>query len=90
VRINDITDGTSNTLIVVEAAGAGIPWMKTDDVDITKHPALGDRDGFSSVHAGGVQGLMGDGSVRFLSNSIAAQTLKALFTRDGGEPVGPF
>jgi uncharacterized protein DUF1559 len=90
VKIADITDGTSNTVIVVEAAGAGIPWMKPDDVDVIKHPALGDRDGFSSDHAGGVQGLMGDGSVRFFSQAINPQTLKALFTRDGGEPVGPF
>ncbi len=90
VKISDITDGTSNTLIVVEAANAGIPWMKPDDVDIAKHPTLGDHDGFSSDHAGGVQGLMGDGSVRFLTQSIAAQTLKALFTRDGNEVVGSF
>jgi hypothetical protein len=90
VKIDDIKDGMSNTLLVVEAANAGIPWMKPDDVDITKHPALGDRDGFSSYHVGGVPGLMADGAVRFLSQNIAAETLKALFTRDGGEPVSSF
>jgi prepilin-type processing-associated H-X9-DG protein len=90
VAIKDITDGTSNTLLIVEADGAGIPWMKPDDVDVTKHPTLGDRDGFSSSHPGGVHALMGDGSVRFISQSINAQTLKALFTRNGGEVVGSF
>ena len=90
VKITDIIDGASKTLMVVEAAAAGIPWMKPDDVDVAKHPALGDRDGFSSDHTGGVHGVMGDGSVHYLSNSINAQTLKALFTRDGGETVGPF
>lgn len=90
VKFNDITDGMSNTLIVVEAVGVGIPWMKFDDVDVVKHPVLGDRDGFSSDHAGGVQGLMSDGSVRFFSQAINAQTLKVFFTRDGGELVGPF
>jgi hypothetical protein len=90
VKIDQITDGSSNTLLVVEAALAGIPWMKPDDVDVTKHPALGDQDGFSSKHAGGVHGLLADGAVRFLPQDIAAQTLKALFTRDGGEPVGGF
>ncbi len=90
VAFKDITDGASNTLLVVEADGAGIPWMKPDDVDITKHPSLGDRDGFSSSHMGGVHGLMCDGAVRFISQNIDAQTLKALFTRDGGEPVGSF
>jgi prepilin-type processing-associated H-X9-DG protein len=90
VTFRDITDGASNTLMIVEADGAGIPWMKPDDVDITKHPTLGDRDGFSSSHTGGVQGLMCDGSVRFFSQNISLQTLKGLFTRNGGETLGDF
>ena len=90
VKIKDITDGTSNTLVVVEASKAGIPWMKPEDIDITLHPAPGDPSGFSSDHAGGFQGLLGDGSVRFLSQNMSQQVLNALFTRDGGEPVGSF
>jgi type II secretory pathway pseudopilin PulG len=90
VNLREITDGASNTLLVVEAADAGIPWMKPEDVDITKHPSLGDSSGFSSHHTGGVHGLMCDGQVRFIPNAIDPQTLKALFTRDGGEPVAPF
>jgi hypothetical protein len=88
--IADITDGTSNTLLVGEAVNAGIPWMKPEDIDITAHPSLGDRDGFSSDHTGGIQVLMCDGAVRFVSQSIAPATLKALFTRNGGETVGDF
>ena len=88
VGITDILDGTSNTLMVGEAANANIPWMKPDDVDIRAHPAIGDRDGFSSDHTAGVHFLLGDGSVRFVSQSITQQTLQALFTRDGGEAVG--
>jgi hypothetical protein len=90
VKIMDITDGTSNTLIVVEAAKAGIPWMKPEDIDITLHPTLGDPGGFSSDHTGGVQGVMADGSVHFLSQNISQQVLDALFTRDGKEAAGPF
>ena len=89
-KISDITDGTSNTLIVGESTGAGIPWMKPEDIDITTHPALGDAKGFSSDHVGGVQFLMCDGSVRYISLNINPATLQALFTRDGGEPVGEF
>jgi hypothetical protein len=34
--------------------------------------------------------LMCDGAVRFISQSVNPQTLKALFTRNGGEPPGAF
>jgi prepilin-type processing-associated H-X9-DG protein len=90
VKIPDITDGASDTLLVVEAGDAGIPWMKPEDIDIAKHPSLGDQSGFSSRHIGGVHALMCDGSVRFLPQSLDPQTLKALFTRDGKDIVGPF
>ena len=43
-----------------------------------------------SFHTGGVNTLMGDGSVRFLGASIAMQTLVALASRDGGEVIGEF
>jgi prepilin-type processing-associated H-X9-DG protein len=90
VKILDVTDGASNTMMVGEAEGANIPWMKPADIDITKHPSLGDRDGFSSNHTGGVNVVMCDGSVRFITLTINPQTLKAIFTRNGGEPVGDF
>ncbi len=40
-----------------------------------------------SFHTGGVQIVRGDGSVSFLSQSIATQTFVAMVTRDGGEVV---
>jgi prepilin-type processing-associated H-X9-DG protein len=89
-RLAEIMDGTSNTIMVGEAANANIPWMKPEDVDVTVHPSLGDRDGFSSDHTGGVNVLMCDGSVRLLPLSVARDVLKALFTRNGGEIVGSF
>jgi prepilin-type processing-associated H-X9-DG protein len=44
----------------------------------------------SSRHTSGVNVLFGDGSVRFVSNSIALPTWRALGSRDGGEVVGEF
>jgi prepilin-type processing-associated H-X9-DG protein len=40
-----------------------------------------------SYHAGGVNAMLMDGSVRFVTNSIPRETWWALGTRNGGEPV---
>jgi prepilin-type processing-associated H-X9-DG protein len=90
VKFSAVLDGLSNTLMVGESAGANIPWMKPEDVDIAAHPSLGDSAGFSSDHSGGVHFLMGDGAVRFIALTIAPQTYQALLTRDGGEVVADY
>jgi len=43
-----------------------------------------------SNHAGGVNVVFADGSVRFIRNSISLQTWQAIGTRDTGEVVGDF
>jgi len=44
----------------------------------------------SSAHVGGMQVLMGDGSVRFLSLNISLTTYRNIVTPNGGEVVGEF
>jgi prepilin-type processing-associated H-X9-DG protein len=39
----------------------------------------------TSYHPGGVNLLMGDGSVRFIKDSIALNVWRGLSTRNGGE-----
>ncbi len=43
-----------------------------------------------SFHTGGAHVLLGDGSVRFVSESLDLETLRALVTRNGGEVVAEF
>jgi hypothetical protein len=44
----------------------------------------------ASTHAGGIQGLMGDGAVRFLNENMDVNTYRALVTIRGSEIVGEF
>ncbi|HEY4259386.1 MAG TPA: DUF1559 domain-containing protein [Schlesneria sp.] len=44
----------------------------------------------NSPHTGGVHALLGDGSVRFLSENLDFATLNRLVTRDDGQVVGEF
>jgi hypothetical protein len=88
--ISDIPDGTSNTLLIGECGHARIPWTKPDDIEVSKHPKIGDPDGFSSYHRGGCQFLLCDGTVRFINLAISQSLLDALYTRNGGETVGDF
>ncbi len=74
VDIARITDGTSNTIAVVEAKEA-VPWTKPEgdlpfDADPQKPETLRTlRDPLGGHHAGGFNALFCDGSVRFLKDS---------------------
>jgi prepilin-type processing-associated H-X9-DG protein len=81
--ISGFTDGTSNTLLVVEGTNA-VPWTRPDDIDLaTIAGSIGSR------HPGGANALFADGSVRFLKTTINPVLLQALGTRNGGEVVSP-
>ena len=90
VQIADVTDGTSNTIMVGEVAYAGIAWTAPVDINIEDNPDIGDPDGFSSDHVGGVHFLMTDGAVRFVSENIDSQTLENLYLRNDGNAIGGF
>ncbi|MCA8987405.1 MAG: DUF1559 domain-containing protein [Planctomycetaceae bacterium] len=47
-------------------------------------------ESFSSIHKGGAQCALADGSVRFISENLDAGIQKALATRAAGEVVGEF
>ncbi len=78
-----ITDGTSNTILAVEAR-RDIPWTKPEDIPFDSKAPLPELGGFLE---NGFNALFADGSVHFLKKSIQPQVLKALITRDGGEVI---
>ncbi len=81
--IAQITDGTSYTILAVEAR-RDIPWTKPEDIPFNLNAPLPDLGGFTPD---GFNALLADGSVRYLKKSIAMNLLKALITRDGGEVI---
>jgi hypothetical protein len=84
VKINEITDGLSNTIFVGEVAGANIPWMKPEDVPVERFAAGATGGGLSSKHTLRVHFLMGDGTVQSLPNNPAKPAMSK-FTRDGSD-----
>jgi prepilin-type processing-associated H-X9-DG protein len=86
LTMDDIQDGTSNTIAVVEMRTTNPSWAAPSSVDINQLSA-GLPQG---NHPGGNNVLMADASVRFVARSINPQTLRALATRKGGEAVNGF
>jgi prepilin-type N-terminal cleavage/methylation domain-containing protein/prepilin-type processing-associated H-X9-DG protein len=78
----------------------GAPWMHHQHRYQHISPPNGRSCGFfavgkstmppSSRHAGGVNVLLGDGSVRFVRDAIDLATWRGLGTRNGGEVLGDF
>ncbi len=84
LRILDFRDGTSTTIVLVEAAQA-VPWTKPVDYLFTPKgplPKLGAvPQDFCAAFA--------DASTRVLSTTMLETQLRALMTRDGGEKIEP-
>jgi hypothetical protein len=80
----DFVDGTSNTILLVEAAKP-VPWSKPEDIPFDAGklwPKVGGqfKNGFNAALA--------DGSVRFLTRKLTEATFRAAITRNGGEVLG--
>ena len=83
LQFRDIKDGTSNTILLIQAQRE-IHWAKPEDIEIDPEKPLPDFGGF---HQGGYNVAMADGSVRFMSEKVVEDHLRAMLTRDGGEVI---
>lgn len=83
VPLSTVTDGVSNTCFVVEAdPSLAVIWTQPVDLPFDmENPTRG----LFGARKGGVNVLMADGAIRFLSGDTPADVLKAMATRAGGE-----
>ncbi|MDB5309444.1 MAG: hypothetical protein JWO38_3646 [Gemmataceae bacterium] len=121
VKLTDITDGTSNTLLLSEVIMApdsafdirgdvinndrgcfsfmtlytpntSVPdslvyYAASTDPQTPSSPASNAQNAARSRHTGGVNATLGDGSVRFFTNSVPIGAWQALGTMNGGEVI---
>lgn len=84
LRMADVSDGLSNTILMVTADDA-VTWSKPGDLPYNPTgslPTFGQK-----TFTGGTNMLMADGSIRFVRNTIPETTVRALITRGGNEQV---
>lgn len=88
-RLSDITDGLSQTLMVIEVpSDRSVPWMSPQDADEALILSLSPDS--KLPHPGGTNAAMCDGSIRFLSLDLSPAARRALISIAAGDKVGEF
>ncbi len=86
-RMSSFLDGTSNTILVVEATKP-VPWTKPEDLTYSAKQPLPEL-GFDYSTGEGFNALFADGTVQFINKGkTKTQTIRALITVNGGEIIG--
>jgi len=91
VTLDDVPDGLSKTLVLVEVVGSGIHWMEPRDLNVSEDVSqieLSTAPRISSKHDDTVHVAFADGSVHsFSKGQLTREKLRELSSRDGGEDV---
>jgi prepilin-type N-terminal cleavage/methylation domain-containing protein/prepilin-type processing-associated H-X9-DG protein len=83
---------STSVFMTINTPNAGVDYMACADDNVNPSPCIHDLSGNSyqsarSRHAGGVNVLMGDGSVHFIPDEVSVEVWQALGSMDGGEQV---
>jgi hypothetical protein len=83
IKIRDITDGTSNTIMIVESK-RNIPWTKPEDIPFDADKPLPELGGFVE---GKFAAVMADGAFRLFDTEQIKDKLKWLIRRNDGQVI---
>jgi type II secretory pathway pseudopilin PulG len=98
-KLDEVTDGTANTVMVIEAPWMGVSWAEPRDLSfdeaveyLTRKPKAGEiahvvHPGFFYKPQPVVHGVFMNGWPRALPLPLPRETAVALLTVDGGEPI---
>jgi len=87
-KIQQISDGTSNTIMVLEAnPNSAVIWTKPDDLVVDSSDPMKDlrgqpSDGFNCAFC--------DGSAHFIKTSVNPITFLHLLQMNDGQPIGDY
>jgi hypothetical protein len=91
LRMNDLGDGSSTTLMVVEVPDGRFRWMEPTDLEFERMSyRINDGSGRGlGSRLGGARVVFADGTVRTLPDSFDPNRLRAMLTANGREPIEP-
>ena len=84
---DDVTDGLSRTILIVENHGAAIQWLEPRDLLFDRMSfEIGSPAGLSSKYLDPAVAML-DGSTRQVGAEVTPEALRAVLTASGGENV---